>query len=167
MSDQKWYAGNGKTIQSQYGPFLDITLDLDVLGSAFRQGYGWTTNEGKKKIRINVSQRQQIDRYGNTHSVTINTWKPDQQDGAPQQGGYQRGNTGGQNSNGTGHRAPQSGYQQGGQSYPQSGAPGSHPGNGNQHPSYRGYDSQRNPNGYEKYSAPSKPAREYEDDIPY
>ena len=42
------------------------------------------TNE-KGYINITVSARREVGQHGDTHSVALDTWKPDQSRGAPQQ----------------------------------------------------------------------------------
>jgi len=35
-----------------------------------------TLYEGKKYLRVVVSKKRETDKYGKTHSVTLNDWKP-------------------------------------------------------------------------------------------
>jgi len=82
MTD-KIYCGSGKERRFRDGGFIiGVTLDIETLQKSFRE-HGFITAQGKKKIKINVSARREIDQYGNTHYVTIDTWKPDT--GAQQQ----------------------------------------------------------------------------------
>lgn len=74
---EKIYIGNGKRRTfDNGGEIISITITLDGLKKYFDL-YGFTTDAGKKKIRLDVSKRREPDKYGNTHTVTINTWKPD------------------------------------------------------------------------------------------
>jgi len=75
---EKIYCGNGKAFQTQYGEILNVSLDLDKLNAEFNN-YGFSTQAGKKMIKVKVSKRQSADNYGNTHSVVLDTWKPEQQ----------------------------------------------------------------------------------------
>lgn len=88
MSEQKWYCGNAKLIPTNYGPITKVILDLQELYNASKAGHGFQTQAGKKMITIDVIQRREPDQYGNTHSVVINQWKPNQ-NGHNQSGSYQ------------------------------------------------------------------------------
>lgn len=79
MAD-KIYCGSGKERKFADGSLIGCTLDLQTLYDAFKD-YGFTTEQGKKKIRVNVSARREIDQYGNSHSISIDTWKPEKQYG--------------------------------------------------------------------------------------
>ena len=90
--DEKIYAGNGKVIDTQYGKLLKVTLDLQALFDASKAGHGFEArNSGKKMITVNVSARRDgADQYGNTHTIVVDTWKPDPnraQQSTPQGGG--------------------------------------------------------------------------------
>jgi len=94
--ENKIYCGSGKEITFQTGgSIIIITIDIDTLQRFFKE-HGFTTQQGKKKMKMNVSKRIETDQYGNTHSVRINTWKPDpiqfptQQQQQPQQNQQQR-----------------------------------------------------------------------------
>ncbi len=74
---EKIYIGNGKLKTfPDGGSIINIMLDLDGLSKHF-ENYGFTTEQGKKKLKLIVSERKTPDTYGNTHSVTVDTWKPD------------------------------------------------------------------------------------------
>ena len=79
MSD-KVYVGNGKAIDTQYGELLKISFsksDLEMMQSMLNEK-GW--------INLNVNKRKEPSQYGDTHSIVVDTWKPDgQQSPAPQQ----------------------------------------------------------------------------------
>lgn len=93
MAD-KIYVGNGKERTfDNGGSVITITVDVDALINACKD-YGFTTEAGKRKIRLKVAQRREIDQYGNSHLVEVDTWKPEQgrqssQSSAPA-GGYQK-----------------------------------------------------------------------------
>jgi len=73
MSETKTiYAGNGKTVETQYGIFRAITINLTDLPKEHIFEY-----EGKKYIKLNVNDKKQTDQYGKNVAVTVNTWKPD------------------------------------------------------------------------------------------
>jgi hypothetical protein len=76
---EKIYVGNGKKKTFQNGgSIIDISLTLTGIKELF-QKYGFTTDAGKQIIRLQLTERREPDRYGNTHSLTVNTWKPDGQ----------------------------------------------------------------------------------------
>lgn len=75
MAD-KIYCGNAKEIVfNGGGSSLDVTLDIDTIREQIGE-YGFKTKNGKSRLKINISRRRNEDAYGNTHIVTINTWKP-------------------------------------------------------------------------------------------
>ena len=77
MSEQKTiYAGGGKQVKGQYGTFRAITVNLSDLPKEHIFEYN-----GKKYIKLNVSDKQEPDNYGKDVSVSINTWKPDREKG--------------------------------------------------------------------------------------
>lgn len=82
---EKIYIGNGKEKTfDNGGSIINITIGLDGIKEYFEK-YGFTTDQGKKKLKLVVSKRRETDQYGNTHFVTVDTFKPEQQtdDGVP------------------------------------------------------------------------------------
>lgn len=79
----KIYVGNGKERKFDSGSIIGITVDVDSILREF-ENHGFTTEQGKRKIRLDVASRRSVDQYGNSHAVTVNTWKPDNQESAPQ-----------------------------------------------------------------------------------
>ena len=76
---EKIYIGSGKKKTFQNGgEIINVILDLDGIGAHFK-AHGFTTKGGKKKLEINITERRESDQYGNTHSVTVDTWKPEAQ----------------------------------------------------------------------------------------
>ena len=76
MTD-KIYCGNGREKNfNNGGSIINVTVDLDTLIREF-DNYGFTTEQGKRKVKLIVGQRREIDQYGNSHHITIDTWKPD------------------------------------------------------------------------------------------
>lgn len=76
---EKIYIGNAKKKTFQDGgSIINIMLDLDGMGEHFKD-YGFTTDQGRKKIKLILSKRREVDQYGNEYYVTVDTWKPDQQ----------------------------------------------------------------------------------------
>lgn len=75
---EKKYVGGGKAIQTQYGELIKISFnaqDLQLMQSMLNEK-GW--------INLNCNRRQQPSQYGQTHSLVIDEWQPQQQ-GQPQQ----------------------------------------------------------------------------------
>jgi len=76
---EKIYVGNGKKKTFQDGgSVINIMLSLDGIKEHF-ENYGFTTDQGKKKLKLVLSERKEIDQYGNSHYLTVDTWKPEQQ----------------------------------------------------------------------------------------
>ena len=88
------YVGSGKEKTFQDGgSIITITVDIDSLNREF-PNYGFTTEQGKRKIKIKIGRRREIDQYGNSHLVEIDTWKPENASqstqGASNGNGYQK-----------------------------------------------------------------------------
>lgn len=94
----KIYCGNGTEKRfNNGGSIIEVTLDVDALAKNFNE-HGFTTGQGKRKIKVKVCQSREVDQYGNTHYVEVDTWKP-QPKGRPDYP-QQQGGSGGQNSQG-------------------------------------------------------------------
>lgn len=72
MENKKIYVGNGKE-NEQYG-FVNFSVCLDDLPQEHINEY-----KGKKYINLTISKKKEVDAYGKTHAVTVNTWKPEGQ----------------------------------------------------------------------------------------
>jgi len=80
---EKIYIGSGKEKHfNDGGSVINLTIGLDGIAQYFKD-YGFTTDQGKKKLKLIVSKRREIDQYGNSHYVTVDTWKPEQQQAPP------------------------------------------------------------------------------------
>lgn len=90
---ERIYVGNGKEKTfDKGGSIVTITIDVDDLINACKD-YGFTTEAGKRKIKLKVGTRRDIDRYGNSHYCEVDTWKPDGQNHAKSSApasGYQK-----------------------------------------------------------------------------
>ncbi len=76
---EKIYIGTGKEkFFADGSSLINVTLSLDGLRELF-ENYGFTTEQGKKKLGIVISKRKEPDQYGHTHKVMINTYKPEQE----------------------------------------------------------------------------------------
>lgn len=82
MSD-KMYIGNGKERKfDNGGSVISVSLEIDNLQQIY-DSYGYITKTGKRCIRLKVGQRREVGKFGETHTVEVDTWKPDS---------YSRGN---------------------------------------------------------------------------
>jgi|WetSurMetagenome_2_1015567.scaffolds.fasta_scaffold02367_13 hypothetical protein len=78
---EKIYVGSGKEHKfPDGGSSIKVSVCLDGLGKLFEQ-YGYTTKSGKKYLNLIVQTRREPGQYGETHSVTIDTWKPPEKQG--------------------------------------------------------------------------------------
>lgn len=69
MSEVKIYAGNGK---KKFDNLRAVTICLTDLPQEHVFEYN-----GKKYIKLNVSDKKEADQYGKDIAVTVDTWKPD------------------------------------------------------------------------------------------
>ena len=68
MAD-KIYVGSGK--KQQYG--IGISICLTDLPPEYMFEYG-----DKKYIKLIVNEKREVDQYGKTHYVQVDTWKPNE-----------------------------------------------------------------------------------------
>ena len=78
MND-KIYCGSGRVFGRYNTLGLSICID-DIPHDYITEG-----KNGKRYVRVNVNQKKEIDKYGKTHSVEVDTWKPNNQQAAPAQ----------------------------------------------------------------------------------
>jgi len=77
MAEEKIYVGNGKEhVFGDGGKIIKLRIGLDNL-KKYHELYGFTTDAGKHMITLIVSERREKDQYGNSHFVTVDTFKPD------------------------------------------------------------------------------------------
>ena len=73
----KIYVGSGKEKKfSNGGSLISVTLNLDDLIREYNN-HGFMTNKGNRAIKITVGTRREVGQYGDTHTVTLDTWHPD------------------------------------------------------------------------------------------
>jgi hypothetical protein len=106
--NDKMYVGGAKAINTQYGELLKISFnaqDLQLMQSMLNEK-GW--------VNLNCNRRQQPSQYGQTHSIVIDTWQPQQMQQPPQPQYQQpvQDNTYTQQPGPPVSQAPQQGYQQ-------------------------------------------------------
>jgi hypothetical protein len=65
---EKIYCGKGKA--SKYG--IKLSINLTDLPREHMNEFN-----GKMYINIEVTEMREPDKYGKTHTVTVDTWKPD------------------------------------------------------------------------------------------
>jgi len=89
------YIGSGKEKTFQNGgSVISISLEIDELERIY-EAYGFKTKSGKRYVRLTVGKRREVGKYGETHTLEVDTWKPDQNAQGSQQSqsngaGYQK-----------------------------------------------------------------------------
>ena len=73
MSNEKIYCGSGT--EKFDGNLIEITINLSDLPRKHMFEY----NE-KKYIKLKVQKKREADKFGKTHSVEVNTWKPEKKE---------------------------------------------------------------------------------------
>ncbi len=85
MSQQKIYVGGAKENNGQYGTFHRVSFskqDLEILMQNLNsKGY----------VNLNMNKRREVSQFGQTHSLVIDTWQPNQTQ-AGGGGGFQQQN---------------------------------------------------------------------------
>ena len=99
---QKIYCGSGKEF-GQYGT-VNISICLDDLPSDYI-----TTSQknGKRYVNLKLNRKREVDQWGKTHSLEVDTWLPNQQNGQNQS--YQQAPQATQNQS---YQQPQNGQSQ-------------------------------------------------------
>lgn len=69
---------SAKEVQTQWGAVLKLGVHADTMIDFLNQH----RNE-KGYVNIAISPRKEVGQYGDTHSVTLDTWKPGQRRNAP------------------------------------------------------------------------------------
>ena len=85
MSNQKIYVGGAKEINGNFGAFHRISFNKQDLETMMNN------LNAKGYINLNMNKRREPSQYGQTHSLTIDTWEPNQGQGG---GGFQQQNQG-------------------------------------------------------------------------
>lgn len=76
---KKIFIGNGKEIGTFGTVSLSICLD-DMPQEHIKLG-----KNNKRYISLYVNKNKQIDKFGNTHSITVNTFKPESSNDKPKE----------------------------------------------------------------------------------
>lgn len=126
----KIYLGNCREKSRRNGDkFLTGLIALDDIDAEALSDYIFVGNNGKRYLRIVINPYQEgANQYGNTHSISVDTFKPD----------ASRGSGGNSNNSGYGNNAPRNNYSGNNRS-------GSYEGNNHQS---RSYDGLPNDNDY-------------------
>ena len=75
--EEKIYVGNGKIHNfPDGGSQIKLRLTLDGL-KELHEKYGFTTDAGKHILTLIVNEKRNVDQFGNTNTLTVDTWKPD------------------------------------------------------------------------------------------
>ncbi len=84
MDNQKIWCGSGKE------KFDGDLISLNICLSDIPKEHINTGSNGKKYIRLNAGKKRNgVDDYGNSHGVSVDTWKPDPNN-QPQQNNQQQ-----------------------------------------------------------------------------
>ena len=70
MADQI-FVGSG--VEKFEGNLVEISVCLSDLPKEFISEYN-----GKKYVRLKVQRKKEVDKFNKTHSVSVNTYKPEQ-----------------------------------------------------------------------------------------
>ena len=75
MGEQAKYIGSCKerVINGRDGDFTLLAGSICLTDIDQKEVY--TADNGKQYLRIDITKRKQIDNYGNSHSIKINTYK--------------------------------------------------------------------------------------------
>jgi hypothetical protein len=73
MAANKIYCGNGKKITGEYGTFRSVSICLDDIP----EEYVTKSKNGKRYVKLNISDMKEINDYGNDVYATVDTWRPD------------------------------------------------------------------------------------------
>jgi hypothetical protein len=71
---EKIYVGTGK----EFGQYGDVNIDI-CLSDLPKDWIKKSEKNGKSYIKLTVSKRKEADKYGNSHTVIVNTFKPEKQ----------------------------------------------------------------------------------------
>jgi hypothetical protein len=77
MADEKIYIGSGKERKfDNGGSVINCSICLDDL-KKYHEQFGSTSEKGRHFLNIKIVQKKQIDQYGKSHSVEVDTYKPE------------------------------------------------------------------------------------------
>ena len=73
MADKKIYCGNGRKIITENGVFRSLSICLDDIPE---EHIAKSAKNGKRYVKLTISDMQQPNDFGNDVYATVNTWKP-------------------------------------------------------------------------------------------
>ena len=79
------YVGNGKRREftTDDGSTI-ITVGLSLcLSDIPKEFIQKSDKNGKSYVNLDLNKRREVSEYGHTHSLKVNTWKPDKEKAAP------------------------------------------------------------------------------------
>ncbi len=77
MAD-KIYCGSGRERKFDGGgSIISVSLDIETIIKSYNNHGYQSNNTGKRILKIDVGTRRQVGEYGDTHTVSVNTWHPD------------------------------------------------------------------------------------------
>ena len=80
MSDEKIYIGAGKKKTFDGGgESIGVVFKLDGM-KEYWEKYGYLSEDGSHMLKMNVNSRREVSANGYTHTVILDTWKPDNAD---------------------------------------------------------------------------------------
>lgn len=71
MSEEKIYVGNGK--EKFNGETIEFSLSINKLRELKEHFFEYNNVE---YIKLKVCKKKEVDQYGNSHNVQVNTFKP-------------------------------------------------------------------------------------------
>ena len=73
------YCGSGKEKDFGNGTLLSVSINLTELLKNYAE-HGYLSKDGQRKMMtLKVGRRREVGKYGETHTVEIDTWKPTKQ----------------------------------------------------------------------------------------
>ena len=76
MSDKIFVGSATKKEFPNGGHVITVHLECDDLEKYFNE-FGYINKRGKHVVKLKISQRREVGKFGDTHTVEIDTWKPD------------------------------------------------------------------------------------------
>lgn len=83
MKEKDIYCGNGKKkVFNNGGEVITASICLSDIP---KEHITKSEKNGKNyvKIKIRANFNNELDKFGNTHNIVIDTWKPEKKDGLP------------------------------------------------------------------------------------
>lgn len=78
MKKDRIYVGSGKEMFD--GDLVNISINLSKISECKEQIFEYN---GEKFIKLKVAKKREMDDYGKSHFVEVDTWKPEAQESKP------------------------------------------------------------------------------------